>query len=92
MPYLELRENHELEVTGPCKWLRHMMDLSFFLISGGILLLTANYLVGLIPVPNILGYFIRVGREGEMMEEQFSGEHRGNMSRTGRLFPRRRGT
>jgi protein-S-isoprenylcysteine O-methyltransferase Ste14 len=85
---LELYEQHELVTEGPYRFVRHPMYTSVYLKGIGILLLSANWIVGggyLAAVT--LMYALRVRDEEQMMLEHFGEEYRSYMSRTARLVP-----
>ena len=85
---LEIAKGHELVTNGPYKFVRHPMYSAFFLMGAGVLLLSANWLVGglnLVAVTYM--YLLRVGDEESMMIDQFGQSYQRYMSETGRLFP-----
>jgi protein-S-isoprenylcysteine O-methyltransferase Ste14 len=88
---LEIYKRHTLVTRGPYRRVRHPMYLGFFIFGVGLLLLTANALVG----ASYLGaatwmYLVRAPAEEEMMVEHFGDAYRDYMERTGRLLPRLR--
>ena len=85
---LEIAKDHELVTSGPYQFVRHPMYSAFFLMGAGVLLLSANWLVGglnLVAVTYM--YVIRVGDEETMMIDQFGQSYQRYMAETGRLFP-----
>jgi protein-S-isoprenylcysteine O-methyltransferase Ste14 len=85
---LEIAKDHELVTNGPYQFVRHPMYSAFFLMGIGVLLLSANWLVGglnLVAVTYM--YFIRVADEEAMMLNQFGHSYEAYMRNTGRLFP-----
>lgn len=85
---LEIAKGHELVTNGPYQFVRHPMYSAFFLMGAGVLLLSANWLVGglnLVAVTYM--YLMRVGDEEAMMIDQFGQSYERYMSETGRLFP-----
>lgn len=86
---LALSGQHQLVTSGPYRWIRHPMYTGFFIIGIGFLLLSANWLVGLLYLGSLLVmYLARVRAEEEMMIGRFGDEYRRYMQRTGRLLPR----
>ncbi len=86
---LEIREGHKLIQKGPYRKIRHPMYTHFwlFIISQGLIL--DNWIVmvyGLIAWGTL--YFLRVGKEEEMMIEEFGDEYKEYMKKTGRLIPK----
>jgi protein-S-isoprenylcysteine O-methyltransferase Ste14 len=86
---LGIREDHKLIQEGPYKMVRHPMYTHFWLlmISQGLIL--SNWIVlmyGILAWGTL--YFLRVGKEEEMMIEEFGDEYKEYMDRTGRLFPK----
>jgi len=84
---LEIREGHKLIQKGPYEKIRHPMYTHFWLliISQGLIL--DNWIVlvyGLIAWGTL--YFLRVGKEEEMMIEEFGDEYREYIKRTRRLI------
>lgn len=86
---LHVREGHTLVTHGPYRWVRHPMYTGLFALTVGWLLISANALVGL---PGLIGLTAivvnRVGREEQVMIEQFGDVYRAYMRSTGRFFPR----
>ncbi len=88
-PLVEIHQDHVLMTTGPYRFVRHPMYLSFFLSSVGIFVLTANWLLfALYTLSVLFMYVARVGSEEEIMVEKFGDEYRDYMRRTGRLLPK----
>ena len=86
---LELSRDHRLVTAGPYRSVRHPMYTAFFLMSAGVLLLSANFLVGGLNLAAVTYmYLLRVADEEAMMLEQFGDEYRRYMKRTGRLLPK----
>lgn len=85
---LEIAKDHALVTQGPYRLVRHPMYSAFFLMGTGVLLLSANWLVGMINLAAVSGmYLTRVSDEEKMMVEQFGDSYRAYMSKTGRLVP-----
>lgn len=88
---LHIREGHTLVTHGPYRWVRHPMYTVLVLFFLGLLLISANWMVGipaLIALPLIL--VKRLGSEEALMIEQFGSDYREYMKRTGRFLPRLR--
>ena len=86
---LELMKDHELITSGPYKYVRHPMYASIYLTHVGFLILTANWLVGiLLLAPFTILYIVRVRSEEQMMLEKFGEKYHDYMKRSGRLFPK----
>ncbi|HMN14115.1 MAG TPA: isoprenylcysteine carboxylmethyltransferase family protein [Bellilinea sp.] len=85
---LEVREQHKLVTTGPYHWIRHPIYSAILLWSAGLALITASWVVGLIPVAFTVFFMARVPNEERMMMEAFGDAYRANMKQTGRFLPR----
>ncbi|MBI5378344.1 MAG: isoprenylcysteine carboxylmethyltransferase family protein [Thaumarchaeota archaeon] len=86
---LELMKDHELITSGPYKYVRHPMYASIYLTHVGFLILTANWLVGvLLLAPFTILYIVRVRSEEQMMIEKFGQKYLDYMKGNGRLFPK----
>jgi len=86
---LALRADHQLVRRGPYRWVRHPMYSAFVITIIGMLLLSANLLVGGIPLlllPVVL--LVRTPREEAMLLDRFGDEYRHYMTTTGRFLPR----
>jgi len=85
---LELRENHELVISGVYKAIRHPMYTAIFLGMASQAFLLANWIAG----PS--GFFVftimfaaRLRREERMMAKQFGESYEEYRARTKRLIP-----
>lgn len=86
---LEIAKGHELVINGPYRFIRHPMYSACFLIGIGVLLLSANWMVGGISLAAFgYMYVVRVADEEAMMIDQFGRNYEAYMTTTGRLFPR----
>ena len=88
---LILRDGHELIERGPYRWVRHPMYTSFVILSVGMLLLSANWVIGggpLLFLPLLM--LVRTPREERMLLARFGDDYRAYMARTGRYLPRLR--
>jgi protein-S-isoprenylcysteine O-methyltransferase Ste14 len=86
---LEIAKDHELVTHGPYQFVLHPMYSAFFLMGLGVLLLSANWLVGGLNLAAVTYmYLVRVADEESMMLDQFGQSYRIYMAETGRLFPK----
>jgi protein-S-isoprenylcysteine O-methyltransferase Ste14 len=85
---LKIREAHTLVTNGVYRLVRHPMYSSFFLLALAQLLLLPNWFVGIAGLcgAGILFAF-RVGREEQMMLEEFGDDYLSYMTRTKRVIP-----
>jgi protein-S-isoprenylcysteine O-methyltransferase Ste14 len=85
---LEVREQHALVTAGIYKHVRHPMYAAFWLWALAQMLLLPNWVAG---PAGLIGFgtlfFLRVGREEELMLEIFQDEYRHYMARTSRILP-----
>jgi protein-S-isoprenylcysteine O-methyltransferase Ste14 len=85
---LEIREKHRLVNSGPYSLVRHPMYSAFLLLALGQILLLSNWVVGL---AGILGFsflfFLRVGKEEQMMLETFGSGYSEYIKTTKRVIP-----
>ena len=86
---LILRDGHQLIERGPYRYVRHPMYTSFVIMVTGMLLLSANWIVGAAPLVFLaLLMAVRTPREERMLLGRFGDEYRRYMARTGRYLPR----
>ncbi len=86
---LALSSEHKMVQSGPYRHIRHPMYSAFFIIGIGFVILSANWLVGIIYlVPLLAMYLSRASSEEKMMIDRFGDSYRLYMKHTGRLFPR----
>ena len=86
---LKIREGHTLVSHGPYSRVRHPVYSATLIYSAALATITANYLLGaLFVIPMATLVLQRMGREEQLMVEQFGDEYRDYMQRTGRLVPR----
>ena len=84
-----LMKDQALVTSGPYRWIRHPIYAGFLLIMSATLLLSANWLIGLLWVGlTALETASRVHFEEALMLETFGDRYRAYMQRTGRLLPR----
>jgi len=85
---LDTRREHKLISTGVYSRVRHPMYTAFWLLAFAQAFLIANWVAGL---AGLLGwgtlYFLRVGREEQLMVETFGDEYRDYARRTARIVP-----
>ena len=88
---LHVRQEHSLVTRGPYRWVRHPMYTVLFIHLAGILLVTANWYIGGVPLAALLLIVItRLGNEEQLMQEKFGEAYRAYMQSTGRFLPRYR--
>lgn len=86
---LHVREEHTLISHGPYRWVRHPMYTVLFVHLLAILLLTANWYIGGVPLAALaLIVALRLKNEENTMLEKFGDGYREYMQRTGRFLPR----
>ena len=74
---------------GPYQFIRHPIYTAFLLILGSILLISANWLIGLAWISmTVLEVISRIGFEENLMLEYFGDQYRVYMKKTGRLLPK----
>lgn len=90
-PVLEIREEHTLVTAGIYARIRHPMYLSIWLLVVAQAMILPNYMAGFSGlIPFGILYFQRVGKEEQMMMQEFGGEYEQYRTRTGRLLPKLR--
>lgn len=88
-PALRLLKVPSLVKEGPYARMRHPIYLAFLLMQISVLLLTANWLIGLCGIAIILSVIaIRVPEEEKILMEQFGDEYGSYRKRTGSMFPK----
>ena len=85
---LQLHEGHQLITDGPYRWVRHPMYTALGACFIGLGLISAGWVLAPLVIGGILVLSTRIGREEQMMVEQFGQEYRDYMNRTGRFLPR----
>jgi protein-S-isoprenylcysteine O-methyltransferase Ste14 len=87
-----LLAGQELVTRGPYRWVRHPIYSAFILILGSLLLITANWFIGLTWLGmTTLDVHARMEAEEKLMLHRFGGQYLKYMQKTGRLIPRRLG-
>ncbi|MCP4071838.1 MAG: isoprenylcysteine carboxylmethyltransferase family protein [Hyphomicrobiales bacterium] len=85
---LDLREGHKLVTSGIYEKVRHPMYSAFWLWAVAQPFLLSNWIAGF---SGIIGfgtlYFLRVGQEEKMMEQEFGDQYRDYCQRTKRIIP-----
>ena len=87
-PQLQLQTGHRLVTAGPYARMRHPIYTAMTGWAAGFALVTANWIFVAFAVLMPTVFFLRVPREEKMMLDQFGGEYREYMKRTGRFFPK----
>jgi protein-S-isoprenylcysteine O-methyltransferase Ste14 len=88
-PALRLLKIPALVKEGPYARMRHPIYLAFLLMQISLLLLTANWFIGLCGIAIILSVIvIRVPEEEKLLIEQFGEEYGTYRRQTGSLFPK----
>jgi protein-S-isoprenylcysteine O-methyltransferase Ste14 len=84
-----MMKDQHLVTSGPYRWIRHPIYSAFLLILGAIILISANWPIGLSFIGmTTLEIASRIGFEEALMIEYFGDEYRQYMNRTGRLLPK----
>ena len=85
---LQLGQEHQLVTSGPYHRVRHPMYTALFASFIGLGLIAANWLWAPLVFVSIPVLAARIGREEQMLVEQFGQEYLDYMRRTGRFLPR----
>jgi protein-S-isoprenylcysteine O-methyltransferase Ste14 len=89
---LLVRQEHTLVTQGPYRWVRHPMYSVLFVYLVALLLLSANWYIGGVPlIAFTLIVAARLKNEERVMAEKFGPAYQDYMRRTGRFLPRLRG-
>ncbi len=83
---------HTLVTTGPYQWVRHPFYVAFGLAVTADSLVTANWFLALAGAVTIGLIVIRTTTEERYLIERCGDAYRDYMKRTGRFFPRIKGT
>jgi protein-S-isoprenylcysteine O-methyltransferase Ste14 len=85
---LEVRESHTLITTGIYRSVRHPMYAGYWLWTAAQALLVANWIAGSAGILSFaLHFFMRVGREEQMLRERFGEVYLDYAARTRRIIP-----
>ncbi len=87
---LVTKEGHTLVASGPYRWVRHPMYTAFILQYLALLLVSANWVIGITGLGISILSVARVGEEEALMIEEFGDQYRAYMERTERFLPRLR--
>ncbi len=86
---LEIYDQHTLITQGIYQRIRHPMYASNWLMVIAQALLLSNWIAGLGGIVGFgLMYFLRVGKEEQMMLQQFGEQYQQYMAKTGRVIPK----
>jgi protein-S-isoprenylcysteine O-methyltransferase Ste14 len=84
-----MMKGQSLITSGPYEFIRHPIYTAFLLILGSILLISANWLIGMAWIGmTIFEVASRIHFEENLMLEFFGEQYREYMQRTGQLLPR----
>lgn len=90
-PTLGIQKDHSLVTHGIYKSIRHPMYAAHLLWAIAQIFILHNWIAGFsFIVAMIPHYLLRVGREEQMMIDQFGEEYEDYIKKTGRIFPRLR--
>lgn len=85
---LDVRKDHKLITEGVYRHLRHPMYTAFWLWAVAQALLLPNWVAGLSGLVGFgILYFLRIGREEQLMLDTFGEGYRAYMGRTKRVIP-----
>jgi protein-S-isoprenylcysteine O-methyltransferase Ste14 len=87
-PHLQTREKQSLVTTGPYTRMRHPVYLALLGFLVAITLVSANWFFIALLLVSIVVLALRIPKEEQMMIEEFGGEYREYMQRTGGLLPK----
>jgi protein-S-isoprenylcysteine O-methyltransferase Ste14 len=83
-----LTQEQTLVTSGPYRWIRHPIYTAFLLIMSATLLLSANWLIGVLWLGMTAAEVLsRIRTEEGMMTVHFGDRYRAYMCSTGRLLP-----
>ncbi len=87
-PTVSIRDQHELVMEGPYRYIRHPLYTFGFLNFVGMSLLAANWFMLVSLLVGMFALVARTDKEEEKLVERFGDQYREYMSRTGRFLPR----
>ncbi len=82
------RKEATLVTHGPYGWVRHPFYVTAALLMFAVMVLTANWLIGLTSVFVLVLLAVRTPKEEVMLIERFGDHYRDYMAKTGRFIPR----
>ena len=83
------KKGHELVQAGPYRWVRHPLYTSGLLLSGGLSLVAANWLMAGLALVGVLCFlFVIIPLEETELVKKFGDSYRDYQRHTGRLLPR----
>ena len=89
---LHVRQEHTLVTQGPYRWVRHPMYTVLFIHLTALLLLSANWFIGGVP---LLAFMLivatRLKNEERVMAEKFGPAYQDYIRHSGRFLPRWKG-
>ena len=88
-PTLGIRNDHTLVTNGVFKKIRHPMYAAHLYWAIAQIMMLHNWIAGFsFIIASLPLYFLRIGREEQMMIDKFGNEYKEYMKVTGRFFPR----
>jgi protein-S-isoprenylcysteine O-methyltransferase Ste14 len=87
-PQLQLRQGHQLITSGPYSRVRHPLYTALDAFGLSLALVSANWFFVGFFVLSLVGLYLRVPKEEQMMLDRFGDEYRLYMQRTGRYLPK----
>ena len=85
-PVVKDMKNYSMVTTGPYKYVRHPIYLSFFLFTIGKSMVFANLLL-LIIIPSLIMLYVHTLMEEQKLAKKFGKSYLDYMGRTGRFVP-----
>ena len=87
-PTVATREEHELVIDGPFRWVRHPLYATGTTFFASLSVVTANWFMGLASLSVLVMLLVRLPEEEGRLLERFGEEYAEYMKRTGCLLPR----
>lgn len=85
---VHLYDDHRLVTTGPYRWVRHPIYLAFVVIMVGVLLMSANLLIGLSGLLLVLLIPpLRINQEERLLADRFGASYRDYQARVACIVP-----